>query len=254
MSSAGISIADLRELIKKDLDASNELQSRIDQLHRDASEGKSPNVDQTLMNNEHKRIGKDLVLRIEQIEEQKVLEAIDREMLQALTARLSVHDLQSARLAQYRDLQLDRRSGKSREWLEGEDSEESRSRRRSANTQPILQPWAGMETTAVAKPTNSTIPDSPPGQTAEAASLSLPPNFVEGTEDFTPATQPLPATNISFFEEQSDDESEDNESDEEDEDDEEELEVDKATWLLLYQIIDIDPHTPDYLFQHQLDR
>lgn len=235
ISPAGVSIGDLRELVKTDLRASNELQQRIDQLHEDANEGRSPSINQALMGIEHKRIGKDLVLHIEQIEAQGDLAKDDREMLQQLTARLAIHDLQSARLAQYRDLQLAGGRQRPREWLETEkhpsEAQPSSSRkRRSTNTEPILEPWAGLNTS----PSSTVTPQPMPAGTT--------------TEDVFPKRSTFAGEQAEY------DEDGDSDSDDQAEYYDEEPNVNKSTWPLLYRIIGIDPETPEYLFGAELDR
>ncbi|KAK3715583.1 hypothetical protein LTR37_007071 [Vermiconidia calcicola] len=226
MSSPGINIADLRELVKKDIAASNNLQRRIDSLQASIAAGENPSPDTTsLMNNEHKRIGKDLVLRIEQIEDQKSVEATNRTMLQELTARLGVHDLLTARLAEYRDLLLSREEGRRGEWLDHEDKPSgsgsmAKGRRRSSNTKPTLQPWVGM--------------GSPPPRA-------------------TPTMPVSSATAGGWNQVQDQADTYDEEEQFEDEEEEEDTAIDKATWPLLYRIMDVDPKTPAHLFQAELD-
>lgn len=225
MCSAGLSIEDLRQLVKKDLAASNELQDRIDQIR---ASGVPPNSKElSLMGVEHKQIGRDLVFRIDQIEQQKNLTAADRNMLQALTARLGVHDLQSARIAELGD------SRTPKEWLEAEvvpkivrpsfktRSESSHSQNQTAaKTQPLLEPV-------------------------------LAPSEAFKSEAEVSALMPLYPRDESDVE----DEDQDNASVEDgSSDDEEEYEFDKSSWPLLYRILDIDPDTPDYLFHEKLDK
>lgn len=207
MSSAGLNIDDLKQRIEKDIAASNELQQHIDQLREDIAAGKSIDDNEiALMGVEHKQIGRDLVARIEQIENQAKLDAADRNMLQALTARLSVHDLQSARIAEFGDLRTPK------EFLEGEQAPQIT----KMPSRPVLETSDSHELVA--------------GSWSD--SLDREGGTVEVDED-----------------------SDDDDSYEiVENDDEEEAEIDKSTWPLLYRILDVDPSTPDYLFNDELNR
>lgn len=102
---------DLKALIARDLAASNELADRISQLRIDIAEGKPlPSKKVDLMERSNKDMTKDLVSRVEKIESAPDLDATDREMLQALNARLAVCDLQAMRLAELRDVEVTARS------------------------------------------------------------------------------------------------------------------------------------------------
>ncbi|KAK3718723.1 hypothetical protein LTR37_004942 [Vermiconidia calcicola] len=229
MSSTGINIADLRDLVKKDIAASNDLQRRIDALQASIAAGENPSTDTTsLMNNEQKRIGKDLVLRIEQIEDQKSVEATDRTMLQELTARLGVHDLLTARLAEYRDLLLSREEGRSREWVD-EGGAKGKGRRGSSNTQPTLQPWVGM--------------GSPPPRATAVQSPTVPSSSATAG-GWTQVQDQMDTGGTCDEEEQFEDEEEEEDT---------ATATDKSTWPLLYRIMDVDPKTPTHLFQAELD-
>lgn len=119
-TSAGHSIADLRALAERDLEASNELQVRIERLRKDIADGKKlPKKKIDLMEVSNKDMTKELVTRIEQIEANTTT-ATDREMLQALNARLTVCDIQAMRLAELRELEREARGDK-HEYLEEED-------------------------------------------------------------------------------------------------------------------------------------
>lgn len=237
MSSAGLSIDDLRELVKKDLEASNELQQRIDRIRNDVAAGQNPDSKELgLMGVEHKSIGKDLVSRIEQIEQQKNLAASDRNMLQALTARLGVHDLQSARIAELGDLRAPKtRSSRNEKSSHG-------SRTGSYDRDNLASPHA--------KITESENP-TPPTTLMEStlafsgySDLATEPEFLESSR----------ATSSSFVEDDDGDEwSDDDEVKKQIELEEaDEPNVDKPSWPLLYRIVDIGPNTPDRLFEGQL--
>lgn len=103
--------AELKALIARDLAASNELADRISQLRVDIAEGNPlPSKKVDLMERSNKDMTKDLVSRVEKIENAAPLDATDREMLQALNARLAVCDLQAMRLAELRDVEVSARS------------------------------------------------------------------------------------------------------------------------------------------------
>jgi len=112
-------IAELKALIAHDLAASNELADRISQLRIDIAEGKPlPSKKVDLMERSNKDMTKDLVSHVEKIESGSDLDATDREMLQALNARLAVCDLQAMRLAELRDVEVSARSTMKKEALE----------------------------------------------------------------------------------------------------------------------------------------
>jgi hypothetical protein len=116
-------LAEMHSLIARDLTASNELAARITQLRQDIAEGKpQPPKKVDLLERSNKDMTKELVLRVERIESVPVgrLEAADREMLQALNARLAVCDMQAMRLAELRDLEFTARNTKERVFLEAE--------------------------------------------------------------------------------------------------------------------------------------
>ncbi|QIX00562.1 hypothetical protein AMS68_006079 [Peltaster fructicola] len=118
-TSTGHSIADLKELVKRDQHTSNDLQSRIEQLRQDIKDGKKlPKKKIDLMEVSNKDMTKELVSRIEEIEATDMT-ATDREMLQALNARLAVCDAQAMRLAELRELEREAR-GEHHEFLDEE--------------------------------------------------------------------------------------------------------------------------------------
>jgi hypothetical protein len=113
--------AELKSLIAADLAASNELADRISQLRIDIAEGKPlPSKKVDLMERSNKDMTKDLVSRVEEIESAPDLDSTDREMLQALNARLAVCDLQAMRLAELRGVEVSARSTMKKEALEVE--------------------------------------------------------------------------------------------------------------------------------------
>lgn len=95
---------DLKLLIANDLAASNDLTTRITQLRNAIEAGQPPprkTVD--LMDRSNRDITHDLIHRIEHIESTTPTSQ-DRELLQALKARLAVCDGLAMRLAELRDL------------------------------------------------------------------------------------------------------------------------------------------------------
>ena len=119
-------LAEMHSLIARDLAASNELAARITQLRQDIADGKpQPPKKVDLLERSNKNMTKELVVRVERIESVPVgrLEAADREMLQALNARLAVCDMQAMRLAELRDLEFTARHTKERVFLEAEVNE-----------------------------------------------------------------------------------------------------------------------------------
>ncbi|KAK6442881.1 hypothetical protein LTR95_000896 [Oleoguttula sp. CCFEE 5521] len=200
--SHGTSLTDLRALIVVDITASNSLQARIAQLEDDLAAGKSiPDKKVNLMERSNKDIVRDLVARLEQIEGLDNLTATDREMMQALNARLAVCDLHAMRLAKLRDLEFQARG--TQEFLEAEALPAPRSKSKSTakpqqeDLEPLLRPATPEEATQT------------------------------HTDEDEEADEELPTSHHT---------AEDGE--EEQAEAEEEAEPDKSTWPLLYQIID----------------
>jgi hypothetical protein len=116
-------LAEMHSLIARDLASSNELAARITQLRQDIAEGKpQPTKKVDLLERSNKDMTKELVLRVERIENLPTgsLGATDREILQALNSRLAVCDLQATRLAELRDLEFTAKNTKERAYLEAE--------------------------------------------------------------------------------------------------------------------------------------
>lgn len=112
LNAAGLNMCELRQIIKLDREASNELQTRIDIVRRDIRNGERlPEKTVEMMESLNKNMTRDLVQRIEKIEDQGVLTTTDRELLQALNAQLATCDRSGMQLAELRDLEqeLDRR-------------------------------------------------------------------------------------------------------------------------------------------------
>ena len=119
--SSELDTTELKSLIARDLAASNEVAARITQLRLDIEDGKPlPSKKVNLMEQSNKDMTKDLVLRVEKIESAANIEAADRELLQALNARLAVCDLQAMRLAELRDLEFFATGTKAKAFLDAE--------------------------------------------------------------------------------------------------------------------------------------
>lgn len=238
MSSAGSNIEDLRQLVQKDLKASNDLQDRIDRLREAVAAGERPSdAEFGLFGVEHKAIGRDLVHRMEQIEEQKDLTAADRNMLQALTARLGVHDLQSARIAELGDLLV------KNEWLKAEDpprGTEPSSKTRVASTDSQVSTFQqNQEAIHEQKPTIEPLLELVSDSSRSSQSSEL----TAGSS----LNSPLAMDSWHLIE---DDDFNNNPVEE----DNDESTADKSSWPLLYRILNIDPNTPDHVFNYELER
>lgn len=215
MSSQGTNLADLRSLIARDLATSNELSARIDQMRADIAAGiPLPAKKVDLMERSNRDMTKDLVSRLEKLENLLEKSATDREMEQALNARLYACDLHADRLATLRDLEHSARGNG--EFLEPEVFKRAKagnSKVKSAD-EAVLEP--------VQEP--STLGQNKREQDEEPVEeLS-----VGHGHDF-----------------EADDADDDEES--------EEPEVDKSAWPLLYRILDVDPETWAAGFQKAAD-
>ena len=121
LNAAGLNLCQLRQIIKLDREASNELQARIGQVRQDIKNGlRLPEKTVDMMESLNKDMTKELVQHIEKIEEQKKLTTTDRELLQALNAQLAVCDRSGMQIAELRDLEqeLDRRQRKDSAYTE----------------------------------------------------------------------------------------------------------------------------------------
>lgn len=120
-SSHETNTAELKALIARDLAASNELADRISQLRIDIAGGKPlPSKKVDLVERSNRDMTNELVNRVEKIESATALDATDREMLQALNARLAVCDLQAMRLAELCGVEVTARSTMKKEPAEPE--------------------------------------------------------------------------------------------------------------------------------------
>ncbi|KAK5709739.1 hypothetical protein LTR17_019500 [Elasticomyces elasticus] len=111
MAAAGSSVSDLQELIKQDIQESQQLQQRIEQLRKDILEGATFIKDNVLgdIESQGKRMSKDLARRIDDIEAKDNLDTTDREYLRHLNSRQVVWDRQVMQMAELRDLMFEAR-------------------------------------------------------------------------------------------------------------------------------------------------
>ncbi|KAK4888408.1 hypothetical protein LTR27_012685 [Elasticomyces elasticus] len=111
MAAAGSSVSDLQELIKQDIQESQQLQQRIEQLRKDIHEGATFIKDNVLgdIESQGKRMSKDLARRIDDIEVKDNLDTTDREYLRHLNSRQVVWDRQVMQMAELRDLMFEAR-------------------------------------------------------------------------------------------------------------------------------------------------
>lgn len=118
MTSPEPNITEIRSLIQHDLLASNDLAARITQLRHDIAAGKQHPVNGTnIMEISNRDRTKHLVARIASIESQDPMSRTDRELLQALNARLAVCDGLAMRLAELRDLEIEARGERQMAFL-----------------------------------------------------------------------------------------------------------------------------------------
>ncbi|KAK5685827.1 hypothetical protein LTS10_001940 [Elasticomyces elasticus] len=111
MAAVGSSVSDLQELIKQDIQESQQLQQRIEQLRKDILEGATFIKDNVLgdIESQGKRMSKDLARRIDDIEAKDNLHTTDREYLRHLNSRQVVWDRQVMQMAELRDLMFEAR-------------------------------------------------------------------------------------------------------------------------------------------------
>ncbi|KAK3621196.1 hypothetical protein LTR56_017148 [Elasticomyces elasticus] len=111
MAAAGSSVSDLQKLIKQDIQESQQLQQRIEQLRKDILEGATFIKDNVLgdIESQGKRMSKDLARRIDDFEAKENLNITDREYLRHLNARQVVWDRQVMQMAELRDLMFEAR-------------------------------------------------------------------------------------------------------------------------------------------------
>lgn len=262
MTSAGFNIADLKDLVQQDIQASHELQTRIDELRARIAEGKTITDANAISDLESKgrKMLKDLIVRIDKIEDQPSLTATDREMLQALNARQVVCDKQVMQIAEFRDLHWEARG---RDYHE-ENPEYVAAEKRSAPGVKVRE--SRKQPVAVAEGLGESLPKSahPPvdepknafgpsvESVAEAVDLG---DLGAAHHAATPPSHDAQSSpNAGLVEVVYEDDEEEYEDDEEayeeedmiDEESDDE-EPDKSKWPLCYQILDVDPDTdPHY--------
>lgn len=219
MSSHETNTAELRSLISRDLAASNELADRISKLRIDIAEGKPlPDKKVDIMERSNKDMTKDIVSRVEKIESAAPLDATDREMLQALNARLAVCDLQAMRLAELRDVEFMARS--------------------TQQEKAALRPEAKFDSKPDkdaaehgAKPGSKPDEDSEKQNADEHAIVDN--DEAEGTSEFDSDSASASETGSEYPDEP---------------------EIDRSEWPLLYQIVDVDPNTLDRDIEPMLNK
>lgn len=159
-----------------------------------------------IMERSKKDMAKELMFRIEKIESSASLGPTDREMLQALNARLAVCDLQTMRLAEFRDLEVTARSEKSQEIQKPAYRHEKSIEELSTTAPAALRQAEGLTTLA--------------RETDHGAQISR-----ETNNDFAAEGQGSDCEDAST----------------DDDDDDERSEVDESGWPLLYRILALDP-------------
>ena len=200
-----INAAEMHSLIDRDLAASNELAARIAELRQDVTEGKAqPSKKIALLERPNKDMTKELVLRIERIENIPAgdLEVVDKEMLQALNDRLAVCDLQAMRLAELRDLVFIANYFKESTYMDADVNERSE----SAGQEPEEQVTIGHASKLTVREFD--------GDTREPKCHTDDPEYgFDGSEEETLSENS------------------------------EELMIDKSEWPLLYRVMNVDPNT-----------
>jgi hypothetical protein len=166
LHTAGIDVHHLSQIVKLDIAASNELQLRIDQARRDiGDERASDKSGIESMEKINKDMTKDLVERIERIENQGHLTKTDREVIRALGAQLTVCDRQGMQLAELKGLELELQQTR---------------KRASLQNPPWPHPYRQNPAAAMYTPENSPpngVGVLPPPYTATNPQLSKPTSF-----------------------------------------------------------------------------
>ncbi|KAK4556383.1 hypothetical protein LTR86_006527 [Recurvomyces mirabilis] len=247
MSLTGTNTAELRELIKQDIEESRELQTQIDRLTHDLEQGNAPPEGNVLghIESQSKKMSKELARRIEQIEEIPTKSASDREFLQALNARQVAWDRQIMQISEIADLIYEARKGAVKEGGDREEflEHEQKSLKHSKQTfdgeattaavpaMPVPgahQPILSGPTAALKVNLGSSSSEEAGSNTSERGSGSV----VDDPEE------------LAACEDELHEGEEYDEGDDYYEDEEEEIEPDKSHWPLCYRILDITPETP----------
>ncbi|KAK3677249.1 hypothetical protein LTR78_002787 [Recurvomyces mirabilis] len=253
MSLTVTNTAELRELIKQDVEESRELQTQIDRLRSDLEQGSAPPEGNVLghIESQSKKMSKELARRIEQIEEIPKKSASDREFLQALNARQVAWDRQIMQISEIADLMYEARKGAVKEggdreeFLEHEQKSSKHGKQTfdgEATTAAVtVMPVPGADQPLPSVPTVAAKANPGSSSSEEAAS-----NISErGSGSVVDDPEESPDYEDEFDE--GEEYGEDNEFDEGDdyyEDEEEEIEPDRSHWPLCYRILDITPETP----------
>ncbi|KAK4549046.1 hypothetical protein LTR36_007502 [Oleoguttula mirabilis] len=265
MSSAGLSITDLKELVQQDIQTSQALQRRIDAIRTAIAEGTTIPDDNVIdLESESKKMLKDLIVRIEEIEEQPSLTATDRETLQALNARQVVCDKQVMQLAEFRDLQW---QALGRDYYKAEYESLELEKRLEAGTKaqmyrkmpvpvsvPEQKPVSRGGQASGGAPTCAVKASTAAGPSMESVAEPVDSRDI-GAAPYaaSPATHPAHAAHDESFVEvmYEGDEGEGEDGGVEDEEDEE---PDKTTWPLCYRILNVDPKTDPHYYQEVCER
>ncbi|EMD00232.1 hypothetical protein BAUCODRAFT_370575 [Baudoinia panamericana UAMH 10762] len=242
-SAAGASMADLADLIYKHTEESRHLQTQIDQLRLDIANNVPTAGVNALgqLETQGKKMVKDLVRRIEVIENKPSQTATDRQYLQGLNRHLVVCDRQVDQLAELTALMLEARGsvGEGRpsrsELLEPEEglspSDKPRMYKEKA---PHVYPVAP----ALANSPEKHVPSKGAQHARQGFTLGSPAEALDTRQKADVADDPK------AYEEYRHDFDPDGGDD--DEVDEEEPEVNKSVWPICYRIMDVDPATDPY--------
>lgn len=235
-AAAGGNMNDLKELIERDIEYSEQLQKRIDEVHKDIIDGKAPEDKIDLMESTHKEVTRDLVHQVDRIEDAGNLTATDREMLQALNARLVVLDKLAMRLAELRDVRMMHRGENPwDETIKGIEPMPGRSKHiMRGNSTTSREPETELEgprTTTLAEPETSA--GSVDQRDTGEASHAMPEQGLATVND----EHDSPESEIAG----------EAPSDEHVEDDD----VRDTEWPLLYKILDVDPGTDSAHFRKE---
>ncbi|KAK5126240.1 hypothetical protein LTR85_010475 [Meristemomyces frigidus] len=262
MSSAGLSIADLKDLVQQDIQDSQQMQSHIDELRTVIAEGRTiPDV-HALQDLESKgrKMLKDLIIRIDKIEDQDSLTATDREMLQALNARQVVCDKQIMQIVEFRDLHWQARGKdyypENPEIIVPEKRLRPGAKARMYRKKPTAAPETASGPSTEGASTPVVEPKKPLGPSMKSVAEPVDPRDIGAAPYATSrdahATGTVPSENL--FEVVYEDEEYEDEGEYEYEEEEEDEETIKAKWPLCYRIMDVDPRTEPHLYEEVCKR
>ena len=247
MSSTGQGIADLKDQVQRDIIASEDLQVRIDELRVMITDGKTLTDANSLgdVETEGRRMLKDLLRRIDQIEEQPNLDATDREMLQALNARQVICDKQVMQLAELRDLHRQARG------LDFEGLDDFLKPAVTLGPVKTARMYRQKDEGKSSLPLSTAHVEAPPGPSVEESAEPADTKGVGVAEYVTsPPTHPIQGVHgEDVYEVVYDDEEDENDRDDNQEDEDNDPEPDKESWPLCYRILDVDPSTEPRQFE-----